>query len=575
MSTKSTKTPRHSNRLTLLQLHNTRLISQKAIAQLLVTEQTNNMTHYTPSKLHDYRLPPQDFEQYAMPMIHPITDKIISSYKRLMNDPATAEVWMTAFGKDFGGMSHGDNKTGKKGTNAMFVMLPFNVPNIPKDRVITYARGVIDHCPQKADPNRIRITAGGNLINYPGKLTTRMADIMMAKLLWNSVLSTPRAKYMTLDIKNFYLSASLDRFKYMRIPFALFPLWIVKQYALKDKVLNGHIYLEMQRAMWGLPQASILANKLLKKCLAPHGYFECKQMPGLWKHAPCPISFTLVVNDFGVKYMHQEDINHLIMCIKEKYEPTKDWNGNLYCRIHLKWDYNARTLNTSMPGYIIKQLQKYKHTPPPKPQHCPFAPQPKQFGSKAQCPLPPDTSPLLSNADIKHVQCIIGSILYYDRAVDLTMLMALSTIASKQLKGTELTMTKTKQLLDYLATHPNAMVHFHASDMILNIHLDASYLLEANAHSQACGHFFMGWHADSTNPIKLNGALFTLCAILRFVVASAAKAKLGALFLNCKQATIFRLKLEEMGHPQPLTPIHCNNSTAVSIANNTVKWQRS
>ncbi len=80
--------------------------------------------------------------------------------------------------------------------------------------------------------------------------------------------------------------------------------------------------------------------------------------------------------------------------------------------------------------------------------------------------------------------------------------------------------------------------------------------------------FFMGWRPDPNKPIKLNGAFFTLCAILQFVVASAAEAELGALFLNCKQATIFRLTLEEMGHPQPP---NCNNSTAVGIANNTVK----
>jgi hypothetical protein len=59
----------------------------------------------------------------------------------------------------------------------------------------------------------------------------------------------------------------------------------------------------------------------------------------------------------------------------------------------------------------------------------------------------------------------------------------------------------------------------------------------------------MGWKPDTTRPIKLNGAFFTLCTILWFVVASAAEAKLSALFLNCKQATIFRLTLEEMGHP--------------------------
>jgi hypothetical protein len=153
--------------------------------------------------------------------------------------------------------------------------------------------------------------------------------------------------------------------------------------------------------------------------------------------------------------------------------------------------------------------------------------------------------------------------------------MALSTIASEQANGIENTTLKTKQLLDYLATHPAATVQFHASNMVLNIHSDASYLSEANAHSHACGHFFMGWHLDPYKPIKLNRALFTLCAMLRFVVAFAAKAILGALFLNCKQATIFQLILKEIGHPQPPTPIHCDNSTAIGIANNTVKQQRS
>jgi hypothetical protein len=86
--------------------------------------------------------------------------------------------------------------------------------------------------------------------------------------------------------------------------------------------------------------------------------------------------------------------------------------------------------------------------------------------------------------------------------------------------------------------------------------------------------FFMGWSPKDEDPIKLNGAFFTLCAILCFVVAFAAEAKLGALFLNCKEGMIFCLTLEELGHPQPKTPIHCNNPTTVGIANNTVKQQQ-
>ena len=228
-----------------------------------------------------------------------------------------------------------------------------------------------------------------------------------------------------------------------------------------------------------------------------------------------------------------------------------------------------------MSGYIQKLLHKYKHCMPTRPQHCPYSPSPKQYGAKAQAPLPVDISPKLSPAEIKEIQCVVGSILYYTRAVDITVLMALSSIAIEQTKGTTSTLAKAKQLLDYLVTHPNATTRYRASDMIMNVPSDASYLSESNACSRACGNFFMGWSPSDRDPILLNGAFFALCAILCFVVTSAAEAKLGALFLNCKEGMIFRMTLEEWGHPQPKMPVHCNNATAVGIANNTVKCQRS
>jgi hypothetical protein len=123
---------------------------------------------------------------------------------------------------------------------------------------------------------------------------------------------------MCLDIKNFYLNALLDRYKYMKMPIALFPQWIVEQYNLDKHVHNGFIYMEMQRMVWGLPQSGILANKLLRRHLLPHGYFECASMLGQWRHKTRPIAFTLVVDDFGVKYVGKEHVDHLIAAIKEK-----------------------------------------------------------------------------------------------------------------------------------------------------------------------------------------------------------------------------------------------------------------
>ncbi len=153
--------------------------------------------------------------------------------------------------------------------------------------------------------------------------------------------------------------------------------------------------------------------------------------------------------------------------------------------------------------------------------------------------------------------------------------MALSTIAVDQMKATKRTMEQCTQLLDYLAHNADAKVHFHASDMILNIHSNASYLSEAKARSRACGHFFMGWMPKNGEPIQLNGAFHVSMTIMRFVVASAAEAELGALYHNCQTGIIFWLTLAEMGHPQPQTPVHRDNATAVGITTNTIKQQRS
>jgi hypothetical protein len=166
--------------------------------------------------------------------------------------------------------------------------------------------------------------------------------------------------------------------------------------------------------------------------------------------------------------------------------------GNLYCGIMLEWDYVGRTVDMLMPGYIKMKLQEYKHIMPNKLQTCPYLPEPKKFGTEAQAPLPPDWTPKLDAKGIKRVQKIVGSILYYARAVNMTVLMALSSIVAEQTKGTEKTTARCTQLLDYLSGHEDAKVRFHASDMILNIHSDASYLSEAKARSRACGHFFHG-----------------------------------------------------------------------------------
>ena len=143
-----------------------------------------------------------------------------------------------------------------------------------------------------------------------------------------------------------------------------------------------------------------------------------------------------------------------------------------------------------MPGYIEKALQRFQHAPPEQPQHAPYKSVPVQYGGATQLPLTNNTASL-TPAQIKHIQQVVGTLLYYSQAVDPTLAEALSAIAARPSQGTEAVMEACKQLLDYAATHPNATIHYCASDMILALDTDGSYLSEYGGKSQAVAYMFL------------------------------------------------------------------------------------
>ena len=102
-----------------------------------------------------------------------------------------------------------------------------------------YAQIVVDYRKQKADPNRVWITVGGDLIDYPHKLTTHTADVTTSKVMWNSVISTPGTQYACADVKKIYLNTLLDRYEYMWMSIKLIPQEFVDLYDLKSKTKNG------------------------------------------------------------------------------------------------------------------------------------------------------------------------------------------------------------------------------------------------------------------------------------------------------------------------------------------------
>jgi hypothetical protein len=183
------------------------------------------------------------------------------------------------------------------------------------------------------------------------------------------------------------------------------------------------------------------------------------------------ITFCLIV---GVKYTKKQDAEHLRDLLKANYTITEDWKGENFIGLNLKWDYGNHTVDLLIKGYVQKALQQFKHEKPKRTQHAPIEWTPPQYGAAIQMAEPEDQSPPLDALGIKFLMKVVGAFLYYARAVDLTMQVALGSIAAAQSKGTEATMDAAIHLLNYAATHPDATLRFTKSDMKLHIVSDAS-----------------------------------------------------------------------------------------------------
>jgi hypothetical protein len=487
-------------------------------------------------------------------------------YTALMKDPRLQPLWTRGFGNECGLLFKGTRDI--PGTDTCFFI---KLTNIPKDRKITYGKIVCDYKPHKIEKEWVRLTVGGDKLDYSGDVATSTSDITAFRILINSTVSTEDAAMMMMDIENYYLCTPLPRFAYMKVLSSRFPEKIQK-YNLNALAVDSWVYIEIRKGMYGLKQAGLLANQLLQTRLAPFGYYPERHNPGLWLHKTWPISFTLVVDDFSAKYVGKQHAEHLRNALLRTYELTTDWTATVYSGMTWKWDYKSRTCDISMPGYVSNVLSKFQHDAPNYPQHTPSRYVTPVYGAKTQY-VTKDETPSLTSKQFLTIQKVTGSVLYYARAVDPTVLMPLNDIAMEQTKATEKTQAATNQLLDYLATHPDVTIRYHASDMILHIHSDASYLSVSNARSRLGGLFFLG--NKSPEQDILNGSILIVASVIKNVVASSAESEVGACFHNAQSGAPLRATLTELGHTQPPTPLRTDNSTAFSILNKAIKKKRS
>eukprot|EP00804_Cyclotella_cryptica_P002793 CCRYP_009348-RA/>CCRYP_009348-RA protein AED:0.05 eAED:0.04 QI:0/0/0/1/1/1/3/0/1214 len=512
-------------------------------AHTITQETILHLLHNTRTPLTPRRAATRQFPREALSAILDTDTGELLEYRHLIKNPKYCTIWKMHMAK--------------------------NLVASPKERHLRTHRCQLPT--EKEDPYRIRLTVGGNRITYPGDCGTPTADMLTTKILLNSVISTIGARFMTIDIKDFYLNTPMVRPEYMRLKLSNIPDHIIKLYKL-DKLVttDGYVYVLIQKGMYGLPQAGIIAQQLLEKRLALKGYHQSSITPGFWKHDWRPISFTLCVDDFGVKYVGIKHAQHLLQTLNKHYETSQDWKGERY-RAHNRMGLYPPTSTTFHARILQKAATVFTTLFPSNHSINPILIHPALMAPNNSLSTLRMTQRYSLTLTKPSPRKSSASSCTTRRAVDCTMLPALGSLATQQAAPTQNTMSKIHQFLDYAMTHPDAMITYRASNMILAVHSDASYLSETKARSRAGGHFFLS--EDDPSP-RNNGAILTLAQIIKPVMSSAAEAELGALYINARETIPQRHLLNELGHPQPPTPIQIDNSTALGVVTNIIQPKR-
>ena len=194
--------------------------------------------------------------RYPTDMLHAVLNDEtgeLMEYRHLVSNPKYRDTWKNAYGKELGRLAQGLPGI-VQGTNTIVFI---HRADVPPDRWkdTTYGCIVANFRPEKDDPHRVRLTVVGIRINFPGDCGTPTADMITVKILLNSVISTANAKFMTIDNKDFYLNTPMERPEFMRLTLADLPDNIIKLYKLRDLVHDGHVFVRIQKGMYGLPQA--------------------------------------------------------------------------------------------------------------------------------------------------------------------------------------------------------------------------------------------------------------------------------------------------------------------------------
>jgi hypothetical protein len=260
-------------------------------------------------------------------------------------------------------MTGWSNEFHRLGPNGTKTIKPINRHHIPQGRAKGNVRIVAAFKPLKEEQHRIRFTLARHHHDYVGETATPTVEMPTVKAHINSTLSTPGAKYMTLDISDFYLNTEMERPEYMRISSKLITAETKVTYNLDQYEVSNYIYFQIDKGLYGLLQAVKLAYEKLLHRLTSADFHPAPHTPGLFLHRTRQISFTLCVDDFGVKYIDKLDAEYLINTLTRVRDRVAQHHFQIFWRPAENNEAYYYTKHFP-PSHHRSNRHKYLHKPP-------------------------------------------------------------------------------------------------------------------------------------------------------------------------------------------------------------------
>ena len=447
----------------------------------------------------------------------------------------------------------------------------------PNSEKATYATFVVKiKLVEGIETLRVRCVIGGNLLNPEGERAAPTASLESVKIILNATISEHLlngAEICSVDLGDFYLMSDLPVPSYISFSLSQFTPEIIERYNLMALERNGKVLAQVTGGMYGHPLAGIGAYKQLDAWLKVNNFVNTVEMPCVYKHETRKgLAFVLIVDDFLIKFHSQDDRDWLITTLEQKYGVKTNFSRKInFDGLDFELDYEGGKIKVSMNGEVASMLKRF-NLQDIKGAQTPAIAESISYGAQSQLAKDDITDTYVPTAaEVKLLQQMVGSALWFSKNCDYSALFAVTAAASTP--SFTLKRERLLRIFAYWKQFPEPFVTYVASDMVLRGVCDASYASEPGAKSRIGAGFWLGSKDDAY--VVNNGLIEAASWKVDIVCGSVMEAEYIALYMLAQRAIFLKHICVALGYEQKSIDLYTDNACAKGIAEQSITMKRS